>query len=234
VLVGASGCGDETGTEAEAPAAAPIPEASGPRDVAVIDVEDMGAIRVELLPEVAPQTVARFARLVREGYYDGTTFHRVVPESMIQGGDPNSRDRDPRNDGRGGREQEGALEPTDVAFVRGTVGMANRGSADTSGPQFFIAVEDSPDLDGRFSLFGHVVEGMDVVDAITRVPRDVDGRYGPADRPLEDVAMRIRLEEDAGGTAAHAASAEVADDEARSLADEEDDLGSGEWREGAP
>lgn len=233
-----AGCGDDAPAPGDAATAVePVPEATGPRDVAVIEVQDLGAIRVELLPELAPETVAHFRRLVEEGYYDGTTFHRVVPDFVIQGGDPNSRDRDPRNDGQGGREEEIAIEASDVTFVRGVVAMANRRGASTSGPQFFVTVEDRPDLDGRFALFGHVVEGMDVVDAIARVPTDTFGRYGPKDRPLEDVVMTIRIEEGAGGTAAagHAAPGGAAEGVGgEAAADDEGDFGGGEWREGAP
>jgi cyclophilin family peptidyl-prolyl cis-trans isomerase len=239
-----AGCGEDApAPDGGAEAVVPVPEATGPRDVAVLEVQDLGAIRVELLPELAPQTVAHFRRLVEEGYYDGTTFHRVVPDFVIQGGDPNSRDRDPRNDGRGGRQEEIAIEASDVTFVRGVVAMANRRGASTSGPQFFVTVEDRPDLDGRFALFGHVVEGMDVVDAIARVPTDTYGRYGPKDRPLEDVVMTIRIEEGAGGTAAGAAApGDTAEAAAggpdagagEASAEDEGDFGGGEWREGAP
>jgi len=163
--------------------------------VAVLEVADLGEIRIELIPEQAPKTVAHFEKLARQGFYDGTTFHRVVPGFMIQGGDPNTRDRDPRNDGQGGPGYTLADEPSTLPQRRGVVSMANRGHPHTAGSQYFILVADAPRLDGHYTAFGRVVEGMELVDRISKVPRDLYGRYGPRDRPLADVVVkRIRIE----------------------------------------
>jgi len=196
--VGAVGCGGGGAGEQEASG----PEASAPAydgpmvdpEVAVISVEGMGEMVVELLPGKAPKTVENFKKLVREGFYDGTTFHRVVPGFMIQGGDPNTKDRDPRNDGRGGPGYTIPGEFSDVHHKRGVVSMARRGSPDSGGSQFFIIVDDAPHLDGQYAAFGHVISGIEVADRIVAVPRDKFGRNGPRDRPLEDVRMTIRLE----------------------------------------
>jgi peptidyl-prolyl cis-trans isomerase B (cyclophilin B) len=212
--LGVAGCGGgDTGGESDEP------EASGPAydgpmvdpEVAVITVEGMGEIVIELLPGKAPRTVENFKKLVREGFYDGTTFHRVVPGFMIQGGDPNTKDRDPRNDGRGGPGYTIPGEFSDLKHERGTVSMARRGSPDSGGSQFFIIVDDAPHLDGQYAAFGHVVSGIEVADQVVAVPRDKFGRHGPRDRPLEDVHMTIRLEpaagtggEEAGGQAVEA------------------------------
>ena len=173
----------------------PVPEATTPRDVAVIEVAELGEIRVELLADVAPLTAAHFASLAEQGYYDGVSFHRVVPGFMIQGGDPNTRDRDPRNDGLGGQEHRIQDERPAVSHVRGIVSLANRGVPNSGSTQFFIVLEDARHLDGQFAAFGRVTAGMDVVDRIAAVERDIYGRHGPAERPVRDVVMkRVRIE----------------------------------------
>jgi peptidyl-prolyl cis-trans isomerase B (cyclophilin B) len=124
-----------------------------------------GDIEVELFDEDAPKTVANFLELVRKGYYDGLTFHRVIPDFMIQGGCP-------RGDGTGGPGYEFEDEPNQHRVVRGALAMANRGP-DTNGSQFFIVTADECSwLDGKHTVFGRVSSGMDVVDAISQVDRD--------------------------------------------------------------
>jgi peptidyl-prolyl cis-trans isomerase B (cyclophilin B) len=170
-------CGD-SGAPPEPGPPVPVPEAAAPRDVAV-----------------TPRTAAHFASLAEQGYYDGVTFHRVVPGFMIQGGDPNTRDRDPRNDGLGGQDRKVEDERPAVSHVRGIVSLANRGLPSSGATQFFIVLEDARHLDGQFAVFGRVVAGMDVVDRIATVERDVYARHGPAERPLRDVVMkRVRIE----------------------------------------
>ena len=155
----------------------------GPHDVAVLRIEDLGEIRIELLPEVAPKTVANFSKLARDGLYDGSQFHRVIPDFMIQGGDPNTKQPDPRSYGRGGPGYTIEDENSDLPHTRGAVSMANSGVPNSGGSQFFILHGDARHLDGRHAIFGRVVAGMDVVDAITELPRDDVGRYGPRNRP---------------------------------------------------
>ena len=168
----------------------------GPRATAVITTRDHGAIRVALYPELAPVTVEQFERRAGDGFYDGVTFHRVIPGFMIQGGDPLSRDNDPRNDGQGG--PPGAPLPDEfnaAPFERGAVAMANTGGPNSGGSQFFIVDGEMNDLEGRYSLFGRVTGGLETVDAIAAVPTDVGGRFGPAHRPIESVVIeRIRIE----------------------------------------
>ena len=125
-----------------------------------MSVKDLGTIRIELLPEAAPKTVAQFEQLAGEGFYDGTTFHRVIPDFMIQGGCPNTRNADPRDDGNGGGEHALEDEFSDLPHRRGVVSMANRGSRNSGGTQFFIVQSDSPHLDGKHTVFGRVIEGM--------------------------------------------------------------------------
>ena len=191
-------CGDpagEPGAPPEPGPPVPVPEAAAPRDVAVIEVAGLGEIRFELLADVAPLTAAHFASLAEQGYYDGVTFHRVVPGFMLQGGDPNTRDRDPRNDGQGGQQHPVRDERPAISHVRGIVSLANRGTPNSAATQFFIVLADARHLDGQFAAFGRVTEGMDVADRIAAVERDVYGRHGPEERPVQDVVMtRVRIE----------------------------------------
>ncbi len=169
----------------------------GSRDVAVLEVAGFGDIRIALYPELAPRTVENFIRLSDERFYDGTTFHRVIPDFMIQGGGMNSKNDDPFDDAYGNPGFTIPDEFTDARHERGTVSMANQGNPDTGTTQFFIVQRARPDLDGHYSVFGRVVAGMDVVDAITRVEVDVGGRWGTRDRPIENVVVeRLRIEPD--------------------------------------
>ena len=147
-------------------------------------------ITIELMPSLAPATVAHVIDLVENRYYDGTTFHRVIPGFMIQGGDPNSRDLDPSNDGQGNPDLRVADEFGAAPFLRGVVGMGNKGSRNSTGGQFFIMHADYRNLDGRYTVIGRVRDGMDVVDTITKVSIDRIGRWGPKDRPIENVVMK--------------------------------------------
>lgn len=177
-------------------AVVPVPQAPAPRDHAVLEVEGHGEIRIELLADVAPKTVARFTELAASGFYDGTTFHRILPGFMIQGGDPNSRNRDPRDDGLG-RSHLGRVEDefSDISHVRGIVSFANRARTDTGDCQFFLMVGDNPDLDGGYAVFGQIVAGEEVAEAISLVERDQYGRWGPRDRPRENVVITtVRIE----------------------------------------
>jgi cyclophilin family peptidyl-prolyl cis-trans isomerase len=189
-------CGD---SEPEAPPppgpVVPVPQATAPRDVAVLQIRELGEVRFELLADLAPRTVEHFRALAEQGAYDGTTFHRVVPGFMIQGGDPNTRDRDPRNDGLGGNDPTVPDERPSVSHVRGIVSLANRGFANTGAMQFFILVGDARHLDGHYAAFGHVTAGMDVVDRITAQELDLYGRHGPPDRPVKNVVIEsVRIE----------------------------------------
>ena len=140
-----------------------------------------GAIEVELFEEDAPRTVDNFVKLSKDGFYDGITFHRVIPDFMIQGGCP-------RGDGTGGPGYEFEDEPNEHRVERGALAMANSGP-DTNGSQFFIVTtEAAPWLDGKHTVFGQVSSGMDVVDEISGVDRD------GSDRPREPVTIdRVEL-----------------------------------------
>lgn len=204
-------CGTDEAAETPGSRASALERISdGPHPIAEITVKDLGVIRIELLPEIAPKTVANFVKLAGEHFYDGTTFHRVIPAFMIQGGDLASKNKDPRDDGKGGPGYTIDDEFSDLPHDRGVVSMANRGTLNSGGSQFFIIHEDSPHLDGKYSAFGRVIEGIEVVDRATEVPIDKYGRYGPTDRPYPTsvVIESIRIQ----GIEATGASASAAPD----------------------
>ncbi len=172
----------------------------GPHDVAVFEMEDLGTIRVELLSEIAPNTVENFVDLAEHKFYDGTNFHRVIPGFMIQGGDPLSRNKDPRDDGKGGVGYTIDDELNGMPYERGVLAMTLSGQRNTAGCQFFIIHQDQPEMKREYTVFGRVVEGMDVVDAITELEIDEFGRYGSFNRPYPKDARitTLRIERAAG------------------------------------
>jgi peptidyl-prolyl cis-trans isomerase B (cyclophilin B) len=204
-LITMVGCGGETdpdSTPVPAPTAQDFVWPTGANPRATLHVADMGDIVIELYPELAPETVKGFLRLARKGFYDGTTFHRVVPGFVIQGGDPLSKDDDRTNDGNGYAGRWLPDEFSDAPHLRGVVSMANTGLAGSASSQFFIVHQDSRQLDGKYSVFGRVVRGMDVVDAITQVEIDHHGRWGKPDRPMQDVVISGVTVSGEGATAA--------------------------------
>jgi peptidyl-prolyl cis-trans isomerase B (cyclophilin B) len=156
-----------------------------------ITMESGGQIVIELEPKIAPNTVANFISLAKQGFYDGLTFHRVIPGFMIQGGDPSGN-------GRGGPGYSIAGEFTQNGFEnnllheRGVISMARTQYPDSAGSQFFIMVEAAPHLDGLYAAFGRVIEGMETVDAIVAVDRDQNNK------PLVDQRIQ-RVEVDTRG-----------------------------------
>jgi peptidyl-prolyl cis-trans isomerase B (cyclophilin B) len=147
--------------------------------IVTITMENGEEIVVELYPDIAPNTVVNFVSLVEEGFFDGLTFHRVIPGFMIQGGDP-------AGDGSGGPDYTIPGEFLDNGFEnpleheRGVISMARTSDPNSAGSQFFIMVDDSAQLDGQYASFGKVLEGMDTVDAIVLTERDF------RDKPFEE------------------------------------------------
>ncbi len=136
----------------------PEPQTDESKMYRVTITTDRGPIVMDLDPQLAPKTVNNFIGLARQGYYDGLTWHRVVPEFVIQGGDP-------EGSGRGGPGYKFADEPVKGQYTRGAVAMANAGP-DTNGSQFFICIDDcSRKLAASYNLFGYVVEGQDVAES---------------------------------------------------------------------
>lgn len=141
-----------------------------------------GTIKVELYPDVAPNTVNNFISLVQKGFYDGTIFHRVIPGFMIQGGDPEGTGMGGPGYGIKGEFAANGV-PNDLKHTTGVISMARSQLKDSAGSQFFIMVADAPHLDGQYAAFGKVTEGIDVAQAIVSAPRD------RMDRPHEDQIM---------------------------------------------
>jgi peptidyl-prolyl cis-trans isomerase B (cyclophilin B) len=140
----------------------------------------LGDITLKFFPEVAPNHVNSFIELSKKGFYNGTTFHRVVPKFVIQGGDPNSKNPDRSQHGMGGPGYQLKAEFNNKPNRRGTLSMARAAHSDSAGSQFFICVADVPFLDGKYTVFGEVVKGMEVVDKIVSQPRN--GNDNPMDR----------------------------------------------------
>jgi len=138
---------------------------------------DFGNIEFELFWKKTPKTALNFLRLVHQGYYDSLTFHRIVPDFVIQGGDP-------QGDGSGGPGYTIPFEKADTKHLRGSLGMARDQDPNSAGSQFYICLKDLPSLDGNYVIFGKVIKGMDTVDKIAQVKTD------PGDRPLEKVVMK--------------------------------------------
>ncbi len=138
---------------------------------------NLGNIELELFWKETPKTALNFLRLVHQGYYDGLTFHRVIPNFVVQGGDP-------KGDGTGGPGYSIPFEQAKTKHLRGSLGMARAQDLNSGGSQFYICLKDLPMLDGKYVVFGKVIKGMDVVDKIAQVKTDQN------DRPLEKVVMK--------------------------------------------
>ena len=186
-----SGCNNKASSSNKTAAAAPVVKQGvkpvADNEIAVIEMENpaaFGTIRMELYSNIAPKMVAQFKQLAREGFYDGTTFHRVN-QSVIQGGDPNSKDADPRNDGTGGSDKpDVAAEFSDIPYEAGIVGAARSQDFDSANSQFFITLKREAAFDNKYTIFGKVVEGMNNVRTISGVqPKE-------GERPIEPVKIK--------------------------------------------
>ena len=142
-----------------------------------------GQINLRFFPDVAPNHVKNFIDLAQQGFYNNTKFHRVIPDFMIQGGDPNTISGNPATWGTGGSPKNIKAEFNSISHRRGILSMARAQSPDSASSQFFIVVKDSPFLDNQYTVFGEVTEGMDVADKIVGAPR------GAQDRPNDPVSI---------------------------------------------
>ena len=182
VLAGAAlGCGSKDKSEASAGDADLL---SG-LHYAEIEVEDYGTISLELDADTAPITVTNFVNLAKDGFYDGLTFHRIIDGFMIQGGDPLGNGTGGSDKTIKGEFSDNGVE-NDISHVRGTISMARSSDPDSASSQFFIVHQDSTYLDGQYAAFGHVTDGMDVVDAICEdTPvQDNNGTVAAEDQPV--------------------------------------------------
>ena len=156
-------------------------------EIAVIETS-LGNIEFELLEDVAPGHVQNFKDLANSDFYNGTTFHRVIPGFMVQGGDPNTKSDDRSSHGMGGPGHTIKAEFNDEPHVRGIVSMARSQDPDSAGSQFFVVVKDSDFLDGQYTAFGRVIAGMDVADKVVDSPRD------DRDNPIDRIEMKVTIE----------------------------------------
>jgi len=147
----------------------------------------LGDIVLKFFPEVAPGHVKNFTDLAKKGFYNGTTFHRVIPGFMIQGGDPNSKNPDRSMHGMGGPGHKVKAEFNSKPHKRGIVSMARSNDPDSAGSQFFICVADANFLDWQYTVFAEVVSGMDVADKVVNMKRDGN------DNPFERVEMTVTV-----------------------------------------
>ncbi|MGE4272681.1 MAG: peptidylprolyl isomerase [Desulfitobacterium sp.] len=158
-------------------------ELNGKKPVVTIEMENGNQIKVELYPEIAPETVKNFVSLVEKGFYDGIIFHRVIPGFMIQGGDP-------QGTGMGGCGYSIKGEFTangfqnDLKHDRGVISMARTANPNSAGSQFFLMHANSPHLDGQYASFGKIIDGIEEVDRIADEKRDY------RDKPIEDQRMK--------------------------------------------
>ena len=155
---------------------------------AIIETK-FGKIELKFFPEVAPNHVNNFIELAKKGFYDGSTFHRVIPGFMIQGGDPNSKNPDKSKHGLGGPGYTIKAEFNKKPHKRGTLSMARAQDPDSAGSQFFICVANAAFLDKKYSAFGEVVSGMEVADKIVNQPRD------SKDNPQERIEIKVQVVE---------------------------------------
>ncbi len=149
----------------------------------LIEMDNERFIEIELYPEIAPITVKNFEQLVREGFYDGLTFHRVIRGFMIQGGDPLGNGMGGSKNKIKGEFRANGVE-NNLLHERGVISMARSYDPNSASSQFFIMHEDAPHLDGQYAAFGRVISGMEIVDEIAEIPTDY------ADRPKVKVVMK--------------------------------------------
>jgi len=156
---------------------------------AIIETSN-GKIVFKLFPDIAPETVRNFKKLAESGFYNGILFHRVIPGFMIQGGDPNTKQPDKSKWGLGGPGYNIKAEFNSRSHLRGIVSMARAMDPDSAGSQFFIVTSDSTFLDGQYTTFGEVIEGIEVADKIVNLPRDSN------DCPLQEIKiLQIKISE---------------------------------------
>lgn len=166
----------------------PAPLAEDGKAPRAIITTRFGEMELVFFQDLAPKHVESFLTLARKGFYDGTIFHRVIPGFMIQGGDPNTKDPSNRQSyGNGGPGYTLPAEFNGLPHERGIVSAARAADPNSAGSQFFIVIDKAPHLDGKYTVFGEVVRGMDVADTIVQQPRD------RRDNPLERVEITVEV-----------------------------------------
>jgi peptidyl-prolyl cis-trans isomerase B (cyclophilin B) len=171
----------------------PIPKVQPGEEIVVIETE-FGKVKIQLFPDVAPKHVENFKKRISEGFYNGLAFHRAVPNLIVQGGDPNTRDKDRSTWGMGDESLPKInAEFNDRPFVKGTLGAARAPDPNSASTQFFICVEPFPQWDGQYTNFGQVIEGINNVQIMTMAPTE------PDEKLKDKIVMRkVYLEKYAG------------------------------------
>ena len=159
----------------------------------VIEMENGKKIKIELYPEIAPITCANFEKLVKEGFYDGLIFHRVISGFMIQGGDPEGTGMGGAKENIKGEFAQNGVE-NNLSHTRGVISMARSNDPDSASSQFFIVQADSTHLDGQYAAFGKVTKGMDIVDKICKDTPVTDSN-GTVEKKNQPVINSIKIEE---------------------------------------
>ncbi len=172
----------------KAPATKEAGKEAGAKAARAVIKTKFGEMEIKFYPEVAPKHVENFIKLAKEGFYNGTIFHRVIPGFMIQGGDPNTKDSLKKDTyGQGGPGYSINAEFNDIPHKRGVLSMARANDPNSAGSQFFIVVEDSRFLDRKYTVFGEVTRGLGVADKIVNLARD------ERDNPKERVEMTVTI-----------------------------------------
>ena len=158
------------------------------KTTAIIETK-FGKMKVKFYPEKAPNHVKNFIKLAKDGFYDGTLFHRVIPGFVIQGGDPNTKGSNTMTYGMGGPGYTVDAEFNDISHQKGILSMARSNHPDSAGSQFFIVVGNASSLDGKYSVFGELTSGLEVAETIVAQPRD------SRDMPRDKVEMKVIIKQ---------------------------------------
>ena len=156
----------------------------------IMEMENGDVVKIELCPEYAPKTVANFEKLVKEGFYDGLTFHRVIAGFMIQGGDPLGNGMGGSDETIPGEFAANGFPQNTLKHTRGVISMARSNAYNSASSQFFICHEDSVFLDGNYAAFGKVIDGMDTVDKIAECKVTSNGLSAEITTPVEKVVIK--------------------------------------------
>lgn len=221
MLLASCGKGSDNSTPTPAPASTPDPELVKNKITATIELEDYDDITLELYPDLAPETVENFVELAEDGFYDGTVFHRVIEDFMIQGGGYDENLKQKKASNVKGEFAANGFENT-LSHVRGVISMARAQDMDSATSQFFIVQQDATYLDGQYAAFGIVTDGMDVVDEIASVRTGSVAASGMEDVPVDPVIIET-ITIDSGSSSKSSKSSKATTKPKSSKNDDEDE-----------
>ena len=221
MLLASCGKGSDNSTPTPVPASTPDPELVKNKITATIELEDYDDITLELYPDLAPETVENFVELAEDGFYDGTVFHRVIEDFMIQGGGYDENLKQKKASDVKGEFAANGFENT-LSHVRGVISMARAQDMDSATSQFFIVQQDATYLDGQYAAFGIVTDGMDVVDEIASVRTGSVAASGMEDVPVDPVIIET-ITIDSGSSSKSSKSSKATTKPKSSKNDDEDE-----------